>query len=90
MQCKDIPEEPILRFLAKNPGKWHNRYFGDEFDVHHCFPPGVHWKLLLAKMRKLIERKLVSGCYCGCRGDFEITERGQAWLKERGEARSDG
>lgn len=30
-------------------------------------------KLIIAKARKLIRRGLLTGCYCGCRGDFELT-----------------
>ncbi len=33
-----------------------------------CFPAG----LVLAKARKLIDRGIMDGCPCGCRGDFEI------------------
>ncbi len=37
-------------------------------------------KLILAKMKQLIKRGLVDGCACGCRGDFEITPKGEEWL----------
>lgn len=80
MQCKDIPDRPILEMLARNPERWHNWYFGDEFDVGRAMPDGVPEKLKLAKMRVLIRRKVVDGCACGCRGDFVITHDGQALL----------
>lgn len=80
MQCKDIPDEPILRLLAMRPGVWHNWYFGNDKDVRQAMPPGLHDKLVLAKMRMLMRRGLVSGCDCGCRGDFEITDKGMHWL----------
>jgi hypothetical protein len=35
-------------------------------------------KLKLAKMQSLHRRGLVGGCTCGCRGDFEITDKGLA------------
>ena len=76
MQCKDIPDTPILQFLAKNPKTWHNWFEGHEKDVGQAMPPGTPRKLVLAKMRSLIKRKLVDGCDCGCRGDFVITEAG--------------
>ena len=79
-QCKDIPDEPILRFLARRPDEWHNWYFGDDMDVHRAMPAGIPEKLILAKMRRLIRRRLVYGCDCGCRGDFVITAKGQALL----------
>lgn len=83
MKCKDIPDEPVLRFLAKRPGEWHNWCFGNDKDVHQAMPEGTPEKLVLAKMRTLIRRKLVKGCDCGCRGDFEISDQGLAFLQSR-------
>ena len=79
-QCKDIPDKPIMVFLLKHRGKWCNWYFGDERDVSQVMPTGIPEKLVLAKMRMLVRRGLVKGCSCGCRGDFEITEKGEEWL----------
>lgn len=31
------------------------------------YPP----KVVLAKLRSAVKRKLLKGCCCGCRGDFE-------------------
>jgi hypothetical protein len=42
--------------------------------------PGVPAKVVLAKARRLIRRGLLSGCDCGCRGDFELTAKGIAEL----------
>lgn len=36
--------------------------------------PGVPAKVTLAKARRLIKRGLITGCACGCRGDYEITD----------------
>jgi hypothetical protein len=80
MQCKDIPDLPILQFIGSHNGSWCNWYFGDSKDVHAAFPPRVPDKLLLAKMRSLIRRGLVDGCGCGCRGDYMLTELGKAQL----------
>lgn len=81
MKCKDIPDKPILQFLAKRPGEWHNWYFGDEKDVGQAMPAGTPEKLVLAKMRMMIRRGVVDGCPCGCRGDFVITDKGLAELE---------
>jgi len=40
-------------------------------------------KTLIAKMKNLIRRGLVDGCDCGCRGDFEITRKGVAYIESR-------
>lgn len=91
MQCKDIPDEPILRFLATGKDKydWFNWYFVDadgkpcNKNVRAAMPDWVPPKLALAKMRMLIRRDLVDGCPCGCRGDFVLTDRGRAVLANR-------
>lgn len=80
MKCKDIPDRPILEHLERFEGKWCNWYFGDERDVTHSMPVLPTEKLALAKMRQLMKRGLVSGCGCGCRGDFEITDKGRQEL----------
>lgn len=79
LQCKHIPDGPILAFLHRLNQRWAN-WFGDEYDnsVTHAMPCGVPDKLVLAKMRQLMHRGLVDGCDCGCRGDFVITEKGEA------------
>lgn len=57
-------------------GIWGNWYFGGSHCVQRVMPTDLPEKLVLSKMRSLIKRKLVSGCPCGCRGDYEITEKG--------------
>lgn len=76
-QCKDIPTEPIIEFVRKHGGIGCN-WFGNQYErsVTHAMPEGTPPKLALAKMRQLIKRGLVTGCTCGCRGDFELKERG--------------
>lgn len=84
MQCKDIPDGPILEFLANQPMRYGSRvwanWFGDEHEnsVTRAMPPSTPGKLVLAKMRQMIRRGVVDGCPCGCRGDFVITEKGLA------------
>jgi hypothetical protein len=81
MKCKDIPDKPIMEFLLKNKGQWCNWYLKNERDVRNAMPKNLtSEKLILAKMRQLIKRGLVDGCDCGCRGDFEITPKGEEWL----------
>jgi len=72
MQCKDIPNEPILHFLAQHGG------IGcTVWDCIPAMPDGVIGKLATAKMGRLIRRGLIDGCICGCRGDFELTDKGR-------------
>lgn len=81
VQCKDIPDMPILGFLAQRPDEFHNWCFGNDTDVSRAMPVGTPSKVVHAKMRRLIARGLVDGCDCGCRGDFVITENGLAQLE---------
>lgn len=82
MQCKDIPDVPILAFLDSLNGTWATWYSGYPNSVTNVMPPGIPRKLVLAKMRQLIRRGLVGGCNCGCRGDFTLTYRGRAYLAQ--------
>lgn len=81
MQCKDIPDLPILMFLEALNGQWAN-WFGNGYDnsVTRAMPAETPEKLALAKMRMLMRRGLVDGCDCGCRGDFVLTEKGRTFL----------
>ena len=51
--------------------------------VARAMPEGTPEKLRIAKMAILIKRGLVDGCPCGCRGDYEITDKGIAAISVR-------
>lgn len=83
MQAKDIPEQPILDFLDGPYDGWPVKgwatWFWDEKhpenypnSVLHAMPHGTPVKVALAKMRAMIKKKLITGCCCGCRGDFQL------------------
>lgn len=74
---------PGYAFGRDDPPKphWANRW-----DLARLFPEAPE-KVVLAKLRSLIKRKLINGCPCGCRGDFETPEYTQRWMAE---ARSGG
>lgn len=87
MQCKDIPDRPILEFLRDLPGlkpgfpRWATWGKTDRMpSVNNAMPAGIQGRLVLAKMRMLIRRGLVDGCDCGCRGDFQLTDKGREFL----------
>lgn len=84
LSCKEIPDKPIVEFLLKNKGSWCNWYLENEKDVRNGMPKNLaSEKLIHAKMKQLVKRGLVDGCLCGCRGDFEITEKGEEWLSKQ-------
>lgn len=89
MKSSEIPNEPILKFLAKHKGKWctWGPFVGSLPTVTDVMPPDTPRKVALTKMKALIRRGLVKGCGCGCRGDFEITAKGEAVLADKGNKR---
>lgn len=69
IQAKNVPTEKVLDVigtLQKIKGGWAYRS-----EVEEYFP-GVPSKVLLAKLRSLIKSKAITGCACGCRGDFDV------------------
>ena len=80
MQCKDIPDKPILEFLDHLHGAWATWFPGYGNSVVMAMPANIPKKLILSKMRSLIHRGVVDGCGCGCRGDFVITAKGKQVL----------
>jgi hypothetical protein len=79
MQAKDIPNEPVLEFLA-GLDRWATIFPGYDNSVQKAMPEGTPEKVARAKMYALIRRGWVDGCVCGCRGDFEITNAGRETL----------
>lgn len=85
--CKEIPTIDILDFLSVRDNSCHRYKSHDESAIRNAMPNGFELpdKLVVAKMDKLIRKGLVSGCSCGCRGDFKITEKGMKYLEENGQ-----
>jgi hypothetical protein len=84
LQAKDIENRPILEFLSSLGTGWGLAGFGLDplpaNSVAMAMPAGTRRKLGLAKMGQLIKRGLVSGCACGCRGGFKLTDKGRQAL----------
>lgn len=90
MQCKDIPTDAILIGMLES-GKpnghpaWHMHWRGTgDYNVRNFMPHGQELddNLVRAKMSGLLRRGLVDGCACGCRGDWRLTEKGEAKAKD--------
>lgn len=71
MQAKDITDETMLTALAATRGRNGVPQWSSLWDVqrHMSTIPG---KVVLAKLRSMIRRKVIEGCACGCRGDFQL------------------
>jgi hypothetical protein len=84
MQCKDINEEPILMHLLKiYPNS--ATLFDVCIDKDSLLPffDGIPPKLIFKKLEMMVRKKVVSGCWCGCRGDFLITHKGIGKIKHK-------
>lgn len=79
-QAKHIPDKVVLDYLAQRPTVWHTWWRiepkepNDMPTVADAVPPEIPERVILAKMRALVSRKLVIGCACGCRGDFHLVD----------------
>lgn len=80
MQCKDIPDEQIVGFIARKQCE-----LGTWVCVWDLEPPysDLPGNLFRAKMEKLIDKGLLTGCNCGCRGDYEVTPKGRALIGDK-------
>lgn len=69
MKCADLPDAVVLDIIATSL-----RPLGatilEVFEALPTYPQ----KLVRAKLSKLIRRRLVMGCTCGCRGDFTVIQ----------------
>lgn len=81
--AKEINEKPLLEFAAKHGGI--GCYLNEE--THTGYPrnigeaaKGFPIKVIRAKLAALIRRGLMTGCTCGCRGDYDITDKGRQYL----------
>ena len=78
IKCSDIPDKDVLLVLNKTQGRWTSHTCGYLAEFFKPFPI----KLGLAKMRQLHKRGFTGGCGCGCRGDWEITDKGLEFIGE--------
>ena len=76
MQCKDIPDEKFLDAVRSTArGAYPPTTTGYAVrDVLEQYLGHIPFNLLQAKARRLIQRGLIDGCGCGCRGDFSIPD----------------
>lgn len=75
MQAKDIPDDHFIKAVQiaslRQAMAWHQRdCWCNVSDV--CELLDAPLKVVLAKARRIIKRKLMEGCTCGCRGDFDL------------------
>lgn len=69
---KGVRGGPVRHFEPHSAVGW------DLHKLWSTIPP----KVIDAKLKKLVNQGLVSGCPCGCRGDFKVTETGRALIED--------
>lgn len=93
MQAKDIDPECVLAIVEElrwtlwpvsNSPRSEGRprwVFVDE--VRDRLPVVPPWKVMLAKLRAMKRQKMLSGCFCGCRGDIELPDHDMVTDRDR-------
>lgn len=73
LQCKDIPDEVFLEAVVAARQEWGNAVrSGVEAALAELMGFEVPEHVVRAKALRLIQAGRLSGCACGCRGDWEI------------------
>jgi hypothetical protein len=71
MKASDISDEVMLEAIRATRGRNNVPRWATTWDVQKRLNT-FHPKIVLAKLRGMLKRKLIDGCGCGCRGDWEI------------------
>lgn len=69
MKCSDLPDNAVLDVIAHSQRPL-GATIGEVFEALPDYPQ----KVVRAKLSKLIRRGIISGCVCGCRGDFMVVQ----------------
>lgn len=81
MQVKDIATGPLLIFVGLKQRELGGRWVCT-WDFEGTMYADLPDRLFRAKMKNLIKHGLIDGCACGCRGDYQITERGWQYAEQ--------
>lgn len=92
IQTKDIPDQAMIDLIDRlyNVPRVHQRTtygdtvsvgvvysssatLGDIYKMWDNIPP----KVILAKLKKLIDKNKIDGCACGCHGRFTVIHEGE-------------
>jgi hypothetical protein len=74
MQCKDIPDDTVIRAIEATPGYW--RRWEQVWPHFEEIMPDVPYNVFVAKVRRLNQRGLLHACVHDgkdqCRGDIHL------------------
>ncbi len=74
MKASDLSDVEVLHIVEATCAR--KGYWANTTEVAVCFPD-VPSKVVAAKLSQLLKRDLISGCDCGCRGDWELLQAGR-------------
>ena len=77
---RKVSKEEVLNYLAKNQGKWNLFWEIEDALGIERNPSGDPNKRHAVTLRKLYKTGMIGGCICGCRGDFDITDKGLEFI----------
>jgi hypothetical protein len=79
-QAKDITDDTMLAAVRATQGLNGVPRWSSLFDIEAIFPD-MPAKVVRAKLASLVRRRILDGCTCGCRGDFEfVTDPGDSTI----------
>ena len=71
---RKVSESGLLEVLRREPNARHTHWFvNGALRVYDPAWPDAPEKLVLARLRAMERKGLVTGCGCGCRGDWMVT-----------------
>ncbi len=71
--AKNISDELALSAIRAKRGMYGVSEWATLWDIQQYldqYPP----KVVKAKLKSLVKRRVIDGCACGCRGDFNIPQ----------------
>lgn len=80
-KAADIPDEVMLRAILSHCRQ--RDMWACWWQIAEVNFPSFPEKVVLAKVRALLGRNLISGCGCSCRGDLELTDSGYERIGEQ-------
>ncbi len=82
-KAADIETDVLLGLIAMRSVEARGMGWVQCWDMADWYPD-LPWKVVHAKLRRLIRRRRLTGCGCGCRGDYALTHRSIDRLANRG------
>lgn len=87
LQAKHLPDQALLDAIELACERRGHPTIGATWWEIARLLPGMPAKVIMAKARRLIDRGLMHGCTCWCRGDFVVHGSRSDWYCAHDDAR---